>query len=370
MSIQNKSTWELAEGYLASSLSDEELAQLKDRLGSDASFANEYHESLDLIRSFEGSGRQKRFRSMLQDIHATQVVNAPKKKRRTIILPAHFWRTAAVAAGVALLTSTITYSILNPSIKKSQSQYNIIRNVVMDSKKVQAQQQAQLNQLIQKVNKNIPAPPALDAKYTGTGFALTNDGYFVTAYHVINDGNGDFDSVYIQNHDGQYFKAFLVNFNAKTDVAILKVDKKNFRFSKSEIPYTFAAAKVGLGTDIYTLGYPKDDIVYSKGYISGRNGYNSDDEQYTLELPAGHGQSGSPVIDASGNVIGLLTATGTQNEANTYAVGSAAVLDLIHTIPNDNSLHLAKSGRLGHMSRTAQIDKMEQFTFSVKVYKK
>ena len=370
MSVFNKGIWEIAEGYVAGTLHEAELAELNSRIDTDTAFANEFAESTNLLRSFEGSGKQKRFRAMLRDIQQQQTVKKETKKVKLIALPAHFWRTAAVAAGVALLTSTITYSILNPSIRKSEAQYNNISRVVMDSKKVQSQQQAQLNQLIQKVNKNLPAPPAADAKYTGTGFALSNDGYFITAYHVINDGNGDFDSVYIQNHDGQYFKAFLVNFNAKSDVAILKVEKKNFHFGKGELPYTFSEDKAELGTDIFTLGYPKDDIVYSKGYISSRNGYNSNDQQYTLQLPAGHGQSGSPVLDPSGNVVGILTAISSATEANTYAVSANAVTELLHTIPSDNTIHMPKANKLSKLSRNEQVEKIEQYTFSVKVYKK
>ena len=303
---------------------------------------------------------------MLRDVHEKQTAGKVIRKGLNIVLPAHFWRTAAVAATVAILTSTITIWSLKPSIQKSESQYNNISREVKDIKKVQAQQQVAQNQLIQKVNKNLPAPPPSDVKYTGTGFALTNDGYFVTAYHVISDE----DSVYIQSHDGEYYKAFLVNFNAEADVAILKVEKKNFHFGKGEVPYAFSGSKAVLGAQIYTIGYPKDDMVYSEGYVSAKNGFQGNEQQYTLSLPAGHGQSGSPVIDENGNLLGLLTAVGSQNEANTYAVSSKALVELLHTIPHANSLHLPKSNRLGHMSRESQIEKMQPYTFSVKVYKK
>ena len=362
----NNNTWELAEAYLAGSLQQSDINELNARLAADSDFAGEFNENLNLIRSMEGNGKQKRFRSMLRDIHEKQTVGKTIKKGINIVLPAHFWRTAAVAASVAILTSSITIWSLRPSIQENQSKYNNISREVKDLRKAQAQQQATQNQLIQKVNKNLPAPPPSDVRYTGTGFALTNDGYFVTAYHVISDG----DSVYIQNQDGGYFKAFLVDFNAKTDLAILKVEKKNFRFGKGEIPYTFATGKIGLGATIYTLGYPKDEIAYNEGYISGKNGFQGNDQQYTLALPAGHGQSGSPVLDEKGNVLGLLTAVGSQSEANTYAVSSKALLDLLHTIPNANSLHLPKTNQLGRMSRENQIDKMQAYTFSVKVYKK
>lgn len=367
----NNNIWEMAEAYLAGSLPEAEVVALKSRLENDVEFANEFYESANLLRSMEDNGKQKRFRNMLRDVQQQQAANKEVKTAKRIQLPAHFWRTAAVAATVAILTSTITIWSLNPSLKKHDSQYTTISREVGVIKKVQAQQQAQQNHLIEIINKNNkPAPPPSDVKYTGTGFALTNDGYFVTADHVIHpDGKGDVDSVYIQNHDGQYFKASLVYFNHSTDIAILKVEKKNFRFGKGEVPYTFSTEKAGLGAGIFTVGYPKDDIKYGEGYISAKNGFEGDAMQYTLELPAGYGQSGSPVVDGNGNIIGLLTAVGSKEEANTYAVSSKAVIDLVHKMP-DNTLHLPKTNHLSNLDREEQIAKMECYTFSVKVYKK
>jgi hypothetical protein len=66
----------------------------------------------------------------------------------------------------------------------------------------------------------------------------------------------------------------------------------------------------------------------------------------------------------------VLTAIGTPQESNTYAVSSQALLDLIHTLPDAKSLHLNKAGKLNRQSREVQIETMEDYTFSVKVYKK
>jgi hypothetical protein len=125
-----------------------------------------------------------------------------------------------------------------------------------------------------------------------------------------------------------------------------------------------------LGARIFTLGYPQEEIKYSEGYISERNGFESNKIQYTLDLPAGHGQSGSPVIDEKGNVLGILTGIGGEEETNTYAVSSKALLDLLHTTLPDNILKLTKTNKLKSLSREKQIEKMEAYTFSVKVYKK
>lgn len=370
MSINNN-IFELAESYLAGTLPQVESAAIESRLLTDALFASEFQECTSMLRSMEASGKEKRFRAMLRDIHTAQSEKQTTKKPKLIQLPAHFWRTAAVAATVAILTSTITIWSLKPSISKRDSQYNTISREVGNIKKVQAQQQAQQKQLIDIISKNSKAtPPPSDVTYTGTGFALTNDGYFVTSNHVIHhEGKGDFDSVYIQNHEGQYYKAYLVAYNAEADIAIMKVEKKGFRFGKGEVPYTFAASKAGLGTRIFTLGYPEDE-KYDEGYISARNGYDGDHGQYTLELPVGHGQSGSPVVDERGNVLGILTAIGGEEEANTYAVSSKALIGLLNNLPDGKSIRLPKGNKLNHLSREQQIAKMESYTFSVKVYKK
>jgi len=360
MSVNNN-IWEIAEAYLNGTLPEPDILELKSRLASDTEYANEFYESTNLIRSMEGSGKQQRFRAMLNEIHQAQVA----KKTRFIHLPAHFWRTAAVAAGVALLTSTLTYSFLNPSIKKNDSQYNNIRrevDVIRESQKQLNQSQKQLEKDLRKIN----TAPSAHVKYTGTGFAINNEGYFVTSNHVV-DGA---DSIYIQDRNGDYFKAAKLAYDLTSDLAILKIVKKNFHFSKGEVPYTFATGKSDLGTDIFTLGYPKNDLFYSTGAISCRNGYNGNELQYTLELPAEHGQSGSPVFDAKGDVIGVLTAIGGDEEASTYAVSSKALFGLIHDQLQDNPIHLPKVNKLHNLSRKEQIAKVESYTFSVKVYKK
>jgi len=374
MSINNTNIWELAESYLAGSIPQDEFVALKQRLSTDTAFATEFYEATDLIRSAAGSGKHKRFRNMLRDVHREQVQNAPKeaKKAKSIIFTPEFWRTASVAAGVAILTSTITFWSLKPSLNKNESRYNrISREVtglkIAQAKQLEKQKQLELN-LDSKAKKS--SAPTSDVKKTGTGFALTNNGYFVTAYHVLHDENGYGDSVYIQNREGQYFKASLVTFDAEADVAIMKVDKGGFRFGKGELPYAFTQSKASLGTHIFTLGYPTDDIAYDEGYISSRNGFDGNNLQYTLELPVGHGQSGSPMVDAHGNVLGLLTAVGSETEEKTYAVSSTAITGLLHKLTDEKNIKLPRTAKMSYLSREQQIDKMEAYTFAVKVYKK
>jgi serine protease Do len=348
--------WALAESFVAGTLADAEYEALQARIETDQAFASAFHESVNLLRSLQGAGNQARYKNMLQDVAATvqaEQVPAP----RTIPLRTHYLRTAAVAAGIAIITSFATYWGFSSMSKKSSSQYSVLRRDIDNIKRSQ-------NALIQNISqKKTPAPPPSPVKYTGTGFAITNNGYLVTNYHVT-DGA---DSVYIQSHDGDYFKASVVAYDPQTDIAILKVDDDHFRFGKGEVPYTFSKSKAGLGAPIYTLGFPEDEIIYNEGYVSAKNGFEDDSMQYRLQLPADPGQSGSPVLDVHGNILAIVTAKGNQNEGNTYAVNSKALLQLLHKVPD---VQLPKVNRLSKLSREQQIEKMEYYTCAIKVYKK
>lgn len=358
MPIDNQ-TWILAEAQLAGKLTPEEQAALQSRMATDPAFAETYKECLNLLASVTASGKHQQMRAMLKDIHKEVVApaNAPKKDN-TIPLRLHYFRTAAVAAGIALLTSFTTYSFLNHPDKKTSSQYNVLRRELENIKRSQ-------NQLIQHINQK-SAAPASAVKYTGTGFAISNDGYLATNYHVAEGA----DSIYIQAHDGQYYKAAVIFYDVKSDIAILKVQDEDFRFGKGEVPYTFAPSKAGLGSKVFTLGFPDDEIVFNEGYISAKNGFQNDSLQYRLELPADPGQSGAPVLDNAGNVLAIVTARGNRNEGNTYAVSSKALLALVAELPKELGVHLPKVNRLSHLKREQQIKKLESYTCSVKVYKK
>lgn len=352
-------SWELAEAYNAGTLSAEEVHRLEARLATDPVYASEFQECLQMVRSLADSGRQKRFRNMVAAIGKEQdAADTSSWRVRTIPLRTHYLRTAGIAAGIALLTTLSAFWIVTHSEKKRSSQYSLLKRELETIKRSQSA-------IIRNIN-GAQTTPVAPANYSGTGFALTNDGYFVTNYHVTEGA----DSVYIQNREGGYFKAYLVSFDAAADVALLKVDNKLFRFGKTEVPYTLASAKRLLGSRVYTLGYPQDEIVYNEGYISSKNGFLGDSIQYRLELPASPGQSGAPVLDDQGNVIGIVTGKESETEGTTYAVSTKAIHKLLASLPKDAALKLNKSNKLSKLSREQQIEKLEYYTFSVKVYKK
>lgn len=357
--------WKLAESLISGEISEIDRVALEVRMQNDPAFAAELQECTNMLRSLEGSGRQKRFTAMLQDIHHEQTLAGHKKETRTIPMRLHYLRIASVAAGIALLASVGTFWTVKNTTSKNATQYSVLRKELENIKRSQHEQKELINDIKTNANSANAAPEA-DAKFSGTGFALTNDGYFVTNYHVTEGA----DSIYIRDNAGKYYKAYMVNYNAQTDIALLKVEKRSFRFGKGEIPYALATRKAALGANVYTLGYPEDDITYNEGYISASNGYNGDSMQYRLELPARSGQSGAPVIDNKGNLIGIVSGKESQSKGTTYAVSSGALLKLLQDVPKEVRLHLPKSNSLARLNREEQIEKMQAYTVSVKVYKK
>lgn len=349
--------WQMAERYADGTLPQQELAALELRKASDSTFATEFNECLNVIRSMNDAGKQARFRSTLKEIQAANT--ATTKPQRTIPLHQHYWRTAAVAAGIALLTSLSTLWVTQHNNNKMASQYSLLKRDLETYKRSQSR-------LINNIQQQQQNTPAAEVRYTGTGFALTNDGYLVTNYHVTEGA----DSVYIQSRNGSYHKAYIVGYDQKADIAILKIEDKDFRFGKGELPYSFAPNKRKLGTKVYSLGFPQDEIVYNEGYISAKNGFDGDSSQYRLQMPAYPGQSGAPIIDPNGNVVAMITGKDATSEGTTYAVSSKVLMTLVQSLPKSNNIKLSKSNRLNNLTLEQQIEKLEYYTCSIKVYKK
>lgn len=357
--LQDRNIWEWAEAYVNNELSERELADLEQLKRNDNSFATEFQDCVGMLRALKGNAEQKLVRDVLKEAH-TEI-----KEQKTIDLPQssfnkryYMWRTAAIAACIAIVSSLTTYWVIQANNRKIESKYSLLRRDLEKYKRSQ-------NKIIKDIKEQTESP-FNDARYTATGFALTNNGYLATNYHVIEGA----DSVYIQTKDGKYHKVKQIGGDKATDVVVLKVEDENFKFYKYDVPYVLASHKKQLGTKVFTLGFPQDEIVYNEGYISAVNGYQGDSTQYRLEIPAGPGQSGAPVVDASGNVIGIITGKQSQSQGITYAVCSDALLSLADSLKSDNKLYVSKVNRLGRLSRVRQIERLEQYTCAIKVYKK
>jgi S1-C subfamily serine protease len=143
---------------------------------------------------------------------------------------------------------------------------------------------------------------------SGSGFAISADGYVATCYHVVENArdirikgiNGDFN---------QAVKAKVAFADVQHDLAILKIDDA----SLSRIPYAFETQLSDVGEEIFVLGYPQthhlgEELKLTTGVISSRSGYRGDATIYQISAQALPGNSGCPLFDNDGNVIGVVSA--------------------------------------------------------------
>lgn len=146
---------------------------------------------------------------------------------------------------------------------------------------------------------------------TGSGFVVSADGYILTNHHVIEDAyNGGYD-ITVMFYDGTEYLAEIIGFEADNDVALLKIDAAGLN------PVTLADSdSIQVGDTVYAVGNPLGELTYTMttGTISALDRRITTDasgttiNMFQLDAAVNSGNSGGPVYNASGEVIGIVTA--------------------------------------------------------------
>jgi len=175
------------------------------------------------------------------------------------------------------------------------------------------------------------------AKASGTGFFITDDGYLLTCYHVVTNAT----RILVGTKQG-VFSAVLVQTDEANDVALLKVEGA---FAALPLAVTNNAK---LGEAVFTIGFPNPGVQglqpkLTRGEISSLAGARDDPGEYQISVPVQPGNSGGAVVDAYGNVVGIVAArlsdqaavatSGMTAQEVNYAVKSSRVGDLLGKIP-------------------------------------
>jgi uncharacterized RDD family membrane protein YckC/V8-like Glu-specific endopeptidase len=154
-------------------------------------------------------------------------------------------------------------------------------------------------------------------KAHGTGFIISSDGLVVTNYHVIEDGDSIAVAMIKRDEKIQIFDVSnIVAHDKEKDIAILKIEGENFPFI-----HMGDSNDVYLGERIYTIGHPHGyRNVISEGVISTKRKWM--DGFYYLHITSSifPGNSGGPVINEEGDVIGIATFTDREFKEIVYAV--------------------------------------------------
>jgi hypothetical protein len=150
---------------------------------------------------------------------------------------------------------------------------------------------------------------------TGTGFFISADGNLLTNYHVISDAR----SILAKTPSGAvYSLKKIVAFSPKVDVALLS-------FYATDVPYLNlgSATDAVEGQRVLVIGNPEGfEGTVSDGIISA---FRENRSLIQITAPVSHGSSGSPVLNESGQVLGIATLVAQEGQNLNFAISAEAI---------------------------------------------
>jgi serine protease Do len=353
--------YDLLDQYHKGLLGPQELSELESKMANDTAFRQDAQAYLELIGSVQFYGRRRELQKQLDQIHheILHEDRAPAKFFKAPINTGSYWRWSAIAASIAIVISAATFFLTQSLQKEKTADY---QELLRDVEQIQESQKQIIADLAQ--SKNAPVRPG---KFAGTSFLLSSKGYIATSYHVIKEA----DSILIENKLYGRMKARLVHSDPKNDLAILRIESRNFK-SKKSLAFVIAAREADLGEYVYTLGFPREDIVFGEGSVSASSGFRQNPNAYQISVPVNPGNSGGPLLNSNGEVIGIVSGVQTQTAGAAFAIKSKILLDLVNDEPLDSLAQpviLPKQNGMKGLSRIQQIKKLKEVVFMVRVYK-
>lgn len=175
-------------------------------------------------------------------------------------------------------------------------------------------------------------PGRLRPTAQGSGFFISEDGYIVTNNHVIDDGS----AFTIVMNDGKEYDAKLVGKDSRTDLALLKVDEPDTKFTYVKFADD---EKVRVGDWVVAVGNPFGlGGTVTAGIISarGRNiGSGPYDDYLQIDAAVNRGNSGGPGFNLNGEVVGINTAIFSPSGGNVgiaFAIPASVATDVIEKL--------------------------------------
>jgi serine protease Do len=352
---------DLFEDYLNGKISAEDKAVFEQRLRNEEMFAKAFSEHKILMDLLNEHAERNKLKTSLEEIHRAEFGNSRIISiNKDDTFARRYGRTVMVAASTALIAVLSTVAILSTGgymLKKQSAEITDLKRDVIELK---ASSEA--------IVEGLTAPRKIayaPANLEGTAFALNNNGYIITSFHMINGA----DSVFIENKSFQRTLARVVVTDPRLDLAILKID--NAGLTKSwQLPFVFAPKSSDIGEKVFTLGYPKKDMVYGEGSLSSLSGFPFDTTMYQVSIPVNPGNSGGPLLDEQGNIIGVIRGKITSAEGTGFAIKSREILKAISALSADSIQVPSRKSSLKGVKRTEQIKKIDPYVFNVLVYKK
>jgi len=206
----------------------------------------------------------------------------------------------------------------------------------------------------------------------GSGIFISNKGYIITNNHVTKDATQiEIDFKY--KNQNKTYSAKVIKTDEINDLALLKIDDPTYE-NLEKLNYSIVTSENSdLGEDIFTLGFPKalstmgKDIKYTDGSISSINGFLGDKTSYQISAPIQPGNSGGPLFNFDGELIGINSSKIIQQSVDNvaYSIKSSYVADFIKSA--NSNINLPNINNLKGLPLTEKIKVLSNYVVMVKV---
>ncbi|MBL7749387.1 MAG: trypsin-like peptidase domain-containing protein [Chitinophagaceae bacterium] len=360
------------ERYIRGEMNPEERLQFENLRQTNTEIDQLVVEHTLFLQQLDQFGDRKSFKSSLNDIHTSLTEQGKIEsmkltgKAKVIYLWKRYKRVATIAASIAGITALTISALVWTVAPKQNGNVQELGRKVNQVEKDNINAKAEIKNLKDQIatDKLKDKRPTVQYKSGGTGFLLDGKGYLITNAHIIRNSK----NIAVINSKGEEFEAVVLHRDYVKDIAILKITDKNFKQIAS-LPYGISRTASEVAEPIYTLGYPRNDIVYSEGYLSARTGFNGDTLSCQLGIAANRGNSGGPVFNRNGEVIGILSTKETESEGVAFAIQSKYIFDAIENLRKDTvyqSLKLSSKSSVRGLDKQQQVKKIQEYVFMVK----
>ena len=371
---------EAVERYITGQMSPDERVYFEQLRKSSPEVDQMVVEHTYFLHQLNRFDETKKIKNKLNDVHIELaekgMINSPKLsgKARVFYLLNRYKKTAAIAAsiaGITVLSIAALVWIASPVKPATKSELQLLNKKIEEQNYRQNKEIKNIKEAINSTTTTTDINPQIPYTSGGTGFLIDPKGYLVTNAHVIQNAN----NIAVQNAEGKHFKVKLVHLDEVRDIAILKIDDSRFK-SPSSLPYSIKKSSANIAESVFTLGYPRNDIVYGEGYLAAKTGYNGDTLSCQIAIAANPGNSGAPIINRNGEVIGVISTKQASADGAVFAVQSKYIYQTINELlknpvkQKDSSykkIKLPTSSSLKGMDRTKQAEKISDFVYMVKV---
>jgi S1-C subfamily serine protease len=157
------------------------------------------------------------------------------------------------------------------------------------------------------------------------------------------------------------------------DLAVIKISDEQFKPMFGGIDYAFSSShSFELGGNAFTLGFPlalagmgSGEVKFSDGKISARTGYNGALNSFQTSIPVQPGNSGGPVFNQNGELIGIINSKIAKADNVSYAIKYNFLINLLQSLPEN--VNLPSNNKLATYSLEEKIKNVKKYIVLIKI---